>query len=282
MIKKRSLVGKIYSMVSYTNRIIALNVILFFVFYILTIFRPELGRYIFLYPEDIIHGRKLWTLITSMFMHGNAIHLFVNMFSLYFLGNFSEQIIGRKRFLSLYFISGILGGLLYVGGAFIGSNIPSLANVLGTLDVPAVGASGALFGLLGLLVILIPRFKVYLVAGPIIVIIISFIATAVLPGTLGNVVGTVASIVSLIMIFAMFSSNPKLRRFSVPIGMEMWIAPIAAIVPLVLVSFFVALPIGNTAHLGGLIAGLIFGIVLRFKYPKKVNLLQRLLLRRVQ
>lgn len=277
MSRSKSLLGSIFSLVSYSNRLIALNVFLYFLFFFIGSFTDNIGRLIFLYPEDIIHGKNLWTLITSVFMHGSVFHLFVNMITLFFLGNFSEQIIGRKKFIILYLLAGLLGGLFYVFGAFLGSKIPSLANVLGSLDIAAVGASGALFGLLGLLAILVPRFRVYLIAGPIIVIIISFIAESLIPGTIGSFISLLASIIAFIMIFFMFSSNLKLRRYAVPIGMNMWIAPIVAIVPLVVISFFVPLPIGNTAHFGGLVVGLIYGVILRLRYPKKIQLLQRML-----
>ncbi|MEK6910995.1 MAG: rhomboid family intramembrane serine protease [Nanoarchaeota archaeon] len=277
MNKNKSFLGSIFSLVSFSNRLIALNVIVYFLFFFIGFFTKNFDRLIFLYPEDIIQGKNLWTLLTSVFMHGSIFHLFVNMITLFFLGNFSEQIMGRKKFITLYLLAGLVGGLFYVLGSFIGSHITSLANVLGTLDVPAVGASGALFGLLGLLAVIVPRFKVYLIAGPIIVIIISFIAESFLPAGIGSFVSLLASILTFVMIFFMFSSNPKRRKYAVPVGMDMWLAPIVAIVPLVVISFFVPLPIGNTAHFGGLVVGLIYGIVLRLKYPKKIQLLQRIL-----
>lgn len=279
MVRSKSLVSNIFSLVSYTNRLIAFTVFCYFVFIILALFIPGLDKFIFLYPNDIIHGQSLWTLLTSMFMHGGGVHLFVNMITLFFLGNFAEQLIGRKRFITLYLIAGLVGGLFYVFGAYIGSQIGYLANVLGTLDMPAVGASGALFGLLGLLAVIVPRFRVYLILGPILVIIASVLAGNFLTGAFGSFFSILTTVITFAMIFFMFSSNPNLRKYSLPVGMDMWLAPIVSIVPLVIISFFVPLPIGNTAHFGGLVVGLIFGAYLRFKYPKKIMLLQRLLQR---
>jgi membrane associated rhomboid family serine protease len=277
MYKRKSLISSIFSLISYSNKIIFITVLFYFLFLISNLFIENLDKFIFLNPGDILNGSHIWTLFTSIFMHGNVFHLFVNMITLFFLGNFSEQIIGRKRFILLYILAGLFGGLFYVAGAFIGSKMPYLANVLGTLDVSAVGASGALFGLLGLLAVLVPRFKVYLIAGPIIVIILSFLIESLFPGPFGIFVSFLASIITFVMIFFMFSANPRFRKYAVPIGMKMWIAPIVAILPLVLVSFFVDLPIGNTAHLGGLVVGFIYGIFLRLKYPKKIAFLQKLL-----
>jgi len=83
----------------------------------------------------LVAGGEAWRLITSTFLHSGFAHLAMNMISLYFLGSFVEISFGRGRFLALYFMSGIAGGLAYL--------------YLGTFTAPAVGASGAIFGLLG-------------------------------------------------------------------------------------------------------------------------------------
>jgi rhomboid protease GluP len=77
-----------------------------------------------------------WTFITSMFMHGSIIHILCNMVTLYYMGMLIERLFGTLRFLVIYFVSGIAGGLFYV--AF---------NMLAGTAGSAIGASGALFGL---------------------------------------------------------------------------------------------------------------------------------------
>lgn len=79
------------------------------------------------------------TLITSMFLHGSLPHLLCNMVSLYYLGVMCERVYGTFRFLIIYFVSGIVGGL-----AFCIINYMS-----GDITASAVGASGAIFGLFG-------------------------------------------------------------------------------------------------------------------------------------
>jgi rhomboid protease GluP len=87
-----------------------------------------------LVPALVAQG-EAWRLLTSMFLHAGFTHLALNMLSLYFLGSFIEGAFGRGRFLALYLLSGLSGGLAYLYfGAFNGA---------------AVGASGAIFGLLG-------------------------------------------------------------------------------------------------------------------------------------
>lgn len=72
-----------------------------------------------------------WTLVTYMFLHAGLGHLFFNMLSLYFFGPRLEARLGGRRFLALYFVSGIAGGLL---------------SIFTPPGVAIVGASGATFG----------------------------------------------------------------------------------------------------------------------------------------
>ncbi|WP_277677892.1 rhomboid family intramembrane serine protease [Gracilibacillus dipsosauri] len=86
------------------------------------------------YNVAIIDG-EWWRLISSMFLHIGIAHILLNMFALYYIGTLVERIYGGTRFLIIYFIAGIVGGL-----ASFALN-PSIA----------AGASGAIFGLFGAL-----------------------------------------------------------------------------------------------------------------------------------
>ena len=87
-----------------------------------------------LIPALVAEG-ETWRLVSSVFLHSGVVHLGFNMLSLYFLGSFVEAAFGRSRFLALYLLSGVSGGLAYL--------------YFGGFNAPAVGASGAIFGLLG-------------------------------------------------------------------------------------------------------------------------------------
>ena len=87
-----------------------------------------------LIPARVAEG-EAWRLVSSVFLHSGVVHLGFNMLSLYFLGSFVEEAFGRSRFLALYLLSGVSGGLAYL--------------YFGGFNAPAVGASGAIFGLLG-------------------------------------------------------------------------------------------------------------------------------------
>ena len=83
-----------------------------------------------------------WQPLTSMFMHGDLLHLAMNMLALWSIGTPIENDIGSKRFTVLYFISGFCGAALVI---------------LQGDSIPTVGASGAVVGLLGALAIFYPN-----------------------------------------------------------------------------------------------------------------------------
>ena len=93
-------------------------------------------------------------MVTAMFLHGSFEHLFFNMFGIYMFGRFVAPRLGSKRFLQMYFASGVAGNLLW----FI-SNMD--------VSAPLVGASGAVFGILVSAALLEPNMKVMLLIPPI-------------------------------------------------------------------------------------------------------------------
>ncbi|MEO6034078.1 MAG: rhomboid family intramembrane serine protease [Verrucomicrobiota bacterium] len=63
------------------------------------------------------HG-YIWQLATFQFMHAGVWHLLLNSVAIYFFGRALEDSLGKKRFFTLYFASGIIGGLLQMAGAY--------------------------------------------------------------------------------------------------------------------------------------------------------------------
>jgi membrane associated rhomboid family serine protease len=258
--KKRGLFGLFKF--SITTQLIFINVLCFILYYIALLIYGEnlvIGNFA-LVPSFILSGQHLWTLVTSMFLHGSFFHLFANMFSLFFIGSFLENLIGKKRFLWTYLIAGLVGGIFFVLASLI----------FGGVEIPAVGASGAIFGLLGVLAVLVPYSKIYLIAGPFILIILDAIFGNIFPWF-----STIVNILIILMIFSLFSFNSSFRRFSLPVELPMWLLPIIAIIPLAIVGLYIDLPIGNSAHFGGLVVGVIYGIYLRKKFPNKTKRIQQ-------
>lgn len=84
----------------------------------------------------LVQNGEIYRLVTHMFLHAGIIHLFFNMYSLYYIGPRVEDFFGKWKYLLIYLISGISGALL---------SIAMNGNVV------SVGASGAIFGLFGAL-----------------------------------------------------------------------------------------------------------------------------------
>jgi len=101
----------------------------------------------------IRHG-YIWQLFTFQFLHGGLWHLFCNCFAIYMFGREVEDALGRRPFLTLYFLSGAMGGLLQalVGGAadLLTHGVAStrLAEWALSFAGPTVGASAGALGLL--------------------------------------------------------------------------------------------------------------------------------------
>ena len=84
-----------------------------------------------------ITNGEYWRFITCTFLHGNIMHLFVNIAAIYIFGQEVESIYGASKFILLYLISSW------------GASLTSYAFSPGI----AIGASGAVFGVIGSLVI---------------------------------------------------------------------------------------------------------------------------------
>jgi len=97
---------------------------------------------------SLISSRALgepWMFLTAIFLHADIMHLLYNMFALALFGAILEKIVGGKRFLAIFFISGIV------------------ASAAAFFFYPAsLGASGAIFGILGALAVLQPRMTIWL------------------------------------------------------------------------------------------------------------------------
>jgi len=265
---------------SVTAILIIINIITFIVFSILVSLNSSLINYIGLRPDNFLKGKYLWTLLTSMFMHANLTHLIFNMISLFFVGTFLEKLIGKRRLIWFYLASGIFAGIVFsLLSGFFGISVWG-AKLFGDSSVIGIGASGAIFGLIGVLAVLTPRNKISLIAGPLIAIILEYFVSSAFPNSAILIpLGIVLNIYIFASIFTVFSFNPKIYRFSVPIQMPFWILPLVAIVPLVVIGFFVELPIGNSAHFGGLLAGLAYGVYLKRKFPRKTKMISKIFTR---
>ncbi|KRN99800.1 membrane-associated serine protease [Companilactobacillus kimchiensis] len=81
----------------------------------------------------LIQDGQWWRLITPMFLHIGIFHIFMNGFTLLYVGQVLEPMIGHWRFFIIYLLSGIMG------------NLASFA--FGAGNVVSAGASTSLFGM---------------------------------------------------------------------------------------------------------------------------------------
>lgn len=115
---------------------IIINSVIFLVPFLFNINSEDLFLIGAVYGPNIVLYKEIWRLFTAMFLHAGFTHLFMNMLSLWFVGRIAEMWFNKVSYISIYFISGLVGGLvsIYIHPVTIG-----------------VGASGAIFGIFGAL-----------------------------------------------------------------------------------------------------------------------------------
>lgn len=125
-------------------------------------------------PSDIISGDKLYTLVTSMFMHGGWMHLIGNMMFLWVFADNIEAVLGNSMFVVFYIMGGFFASALHIFFETQFGNTgaldcckPCLANVsCANIDsicssfTPSLGASGAISAVLGAYMVLFPKSKI--------------------------------------------------------------------------------------------------------------------------
>jgi len=125
-------------------------------------FASEIEQKFVMIPNEIIHGQQLYTLYTSMFMHGGWLHLLGNMLFLYIFGDNVEDVFGHGGYFVFYVISGLVATFTHIMSILFA---PFLSNLIGIpyssdLTVGVVGASGAISGILGAYLVLYPKAKI--------------------------------------------------------------------------------------------------------------------------
>jgi len=98
-------------------------------------------------PVEIRHGQDLFTLFTSMFLHGGWAHLLGNMLFLWIFADNVEAIIGSRRFVIFYFIGGLFAHALHI-------------FLYPDSGIPTVGASGAISAVMGAYLVMFPSSKI--------------------------------------------------------------------------------------------------------------------------
>jgi membrane associated rhomboid family serine protease len=143
---------------------IALLVVLVVVFLVQAAFEFRGSWWLFEHFALSLYGIQrweIWQFLTFQFLHGGILHLVLNGITLYTFGRFMEQMMGRRKFLTLYFLSGIAGGLLQVAAKWV------MGQPAGVPEIPVVGASAGIAGLLGAFILTCPDQRLILFPVPI-------------------------------------------------------------------------------------------------------------------
>ena len=125
--------------------------------------------------DNLLNGR-VWTLVTSLFLHGDILHLAGNMLFLYIFGNTIEEEMGAAKALGAFFIGGI-------------ATFP-LSLLFYDWATPLIGASAAIFTLAAIVMLIKPlKISIFLFLPQGLVAILYFVynALAVYSGAEENV-----------------------------------------------------------------------------------------------
>lgn len=98
-------------------------------------------------PADIVQLQNLYTLFTSMFLHGGFWHLAGNMLFLFVFGDNIEDAMGHVSYLLFYLLSGLAAAGLQIA-------------LDPTSTIPMIGASGAISGVMGAYLVLFPHGRI--------------------------------------------------------------------------------------------------------------------------
>jgi membrane associated rhomboid family serine protease len=120
-------------------------------------------------PIYIVHGQRLITLLTSMFLHASWMHIIGNMVYLWAFGREIEEVMGGFRFLVFYLTGGI---------------VAMMAQILGdpSSRIPGLGASGAIAAVMGAFIVTFPRDRIKTVIFILIFFRVTYIPAVVLIG----------------------------------------------------------------------------------------------------
>ena len=151
-----------------------------------------------------------------MFLHGDEIHIFLNLFVLFIFGITVEKVLGARKYLTLFFLAGIGSSVIFLVITFA---LSSPADLLINMQIPMLGASGAVFGIMAVYGFLYPRNWIIM-----------------FPGIPMPAIAAVFVFAGLEIFYGLTGSQPG---------------------------------IANWGHLGGILVGIIFILVL--KYRKKLD-----------
>lgn len=204
-----------------------------------------------LHPYYLRRG-EFWRLGTYMFAHGGLTHLFFNMWGLYLFGRLVEDRLGPQRFLRLYFISGIIGGLAWLLANWWGTIVVSLDPRLPLASIAALQRLGAQVG----------SYQGEMVGSGPASAFLAVDGVRVLRA-LGGVVGASGAVFGVMMAAAMTAPNLRILLLLPPVPMKLkTFVALYALIEIALAWTSAATHAGSRiahlAHLGGLAGAFVY------------------------
>lgn len=171
------------NMTPVVKNLITINIVMF----VATLLAQSRGSYIMdrlfaMYSPGSPYFR-FWQPVTYMFMHGGWAHIFFNMYTLSVFGCVVERMIGEKKFLIFYLVSGLGAAALHFG----------VTALFGGSMAPMVGASGAIYGVLVAYAMMFPDSRMTLIFPPVTLsakgMVLVFVGIEMLTGITGTMEG---------------------------------------------------------------------------------------------
>ncbi|MCB0483349.1 MAG: rhomboid family intramembrane serine protease, partial [Flavobacteriales bacterium] len=106
---------------------------------------------------------QFWGLLTYMFLHAGVMHILFNMLWLYWMGKLIVEYLGQKRFIAIYFLGGLAGGLSYL-------LVYNMMDAVGSLTMGThlIGASAGVMAIVIAAAVLLPDYIIHLfLIGPV-------------------------------------------------------------------------------------------------------------------
>ena len=142
----------------WTYKLMIINAVVFVLHQLLEFWgQVPVADYLALSFGGLIRG-YLWQFLTFQFLHGNTLHLLLNLVVIFFFGRAMEEALGARRMLQLYFTSGVVGGICQI----LFQVLMAVVRDPGYLQGGVVGASAGAFGLVAAFAVMFPERRITL------------------------------------------------------------------------------------------------------------------------
>jgi membrane associated rhomboid family serine protease len=142
----------------WTYKLMIVNAVVFVLHQLLEFWgRVPVADYLALSFGGLAHG-YVWQLLTFQFLHGNTLHLLLNLVVIFFFGRAMEEALGARRMLQLYLASGVVGGICQILFQVLMAVVRHPAYLQGGV----VGASAGAFGLVAAFATMFPERRITL------------------------------------------------------------------------------------------------------------------------